>query len=103
LLMANPSVPANSLPELIAYAKDHPEKLAFATDGPRNFSGMIAAWINMAGTNAHSVFGDAAGHTERDRRPSATCCSCDTVAAAAHSVWRAEGSCDQHGLSRARL
>jgi tripartite-type tricarboxylate transporter receptor subunit TctC len=50
-LLAHPSVPAKSLPELIAHAKAEPDKLAIATDGPRRFSGMIAAWINkLAGT-----------------------------------------------------
>jgi tripartite-type tricarboxylate transporter receptor subunit TctC len=46
LLLANPDVGVNTLPELIALAKSEPGKLTFATDGPRNFSGMIAAWIN---------------------------------------------------------
>ena len=51
MVLAHPSVPAKTLPELIAYAKAEPEKLAVATDGARRFSGMIAAWINkLAGT-----------------------------------------------------
>jgi len=51
LVLAHPSVPAKTLPELIALDKKDPGKLAFATDGPRNFSGMVAAWINRsAGT-----------------------------------------------------
>jgi len=50
-LLAHPSVPARTLAELIALDKAQPGKLAFATDGPRNFSGMIAAWLNtLAGT-----------------------------------------------------
>ena len=37
-------------------AKARPGKLTFATDGPRNFSGMIAAWINkLAGTDIPQV------------------------------------------------
>ena len=56
LVLANPQVPAKTLPELIALAKASPGKLAFATDGPRNFSGMIAAWINkLAGTDILQV------------------------------------------------
>src|SRR3984893_4785404 len=46
LVLANPAVPAKSLAELVAYAKAEPGKLAFATDGPKNFSGLIAAWLN---------------------------------------------------------
>jgi tripartite-type tricarboxylate transporter receptor subunit TctC len=46
LILANPSVPANSLPELVAYDKANPAKLAFATDGRRNFSGILATWLN---------------------------------------------------------
>ena len=46
LILAHPSVPANTLPELIAYDKAHPGKLIFATDGRRNFSGILATWIN---------------------------------------------------------
>lgn len=46
LILAHPSVPANTLPELLAYDKAHPGKLTFATDGRRNFSGILATWIN---------------------------------------------------------
>jgi len=56
LVLANPQVPAKTFPELIALAKSSPGKLTFATDGPRNFSGMIAAWINkLAGTEIVQV------------------------------------------------
>jgi tripartite-type tricarboxylate transporter receptor subunit TctC len=51
MLLAHPSVPAKTLPELIALAKAKPDQLSIATDGARRFSGMIAAWINkLAGT-----------------------------------------------------
>jgi len=56
LVLANSSVPAKSLPELIRMEKAQPGKLAFATDGPRNFSGMVAAWLNkLAGTSILQV------------------------------------------------
>ena len=46
LVMANPALAANSLPEVIAMAKAKPGQLTIANDGPRNFSGLIAAWLN---------------------------------------------------------
>jgi tripartite-type tricarboxylate transporter receptor subunit TctC len=56
LILAHPGVPAKTLAELIALDKAQPGKLAFATDGPRNFSGMAAAWLNkLAGTSIVQV------------------------------------------------
>src|SRR5262245_7504889 len=56
LVLANPAVPAKSLAEVFAYAKREPGKLAFATDGPKNFSGLIAAWLNKrAGSDIAQV------------------------------------------------
>src|SRR5262249_53732222 len=49
LVLAHPGVPAKTLAELITLAKSEPGKLSYATDGPRNFSGMIAAWLNKLG------------------------------------------------------
>ena len=48
-VLIHPSVPAKTLAELVALEKSQPGKLTFATDGPRNFSGMIAAWLNKLG------------------------------------------------------
>ncbi len=49
VVLEHPSVPAKTLPEVFAYDKAHPGKLTFATDGPRNFSGILAAWIDKLG------------------------------------------------------
>lgn len=46
LILVSPSLPVKTLPELVAYEKAHPGELSFASDGPRNFSGMIGAWLN---------------------------------------------------------
>jgi tripartite-type tricarboxylate transporter receptor subunit TctC len=56
LLLVNPSVPVKTLAELVAYDKANPGKLSFATDGSRNFTGMMAAWLNkIAGTSMLTV------------------------------------------------
>jgi len=56
LILANPSVPANNLSELVAYDKANPGKLTFATDGQRNFSGILATWLNkVSGANILQV------------------------------------------------
>jgi len=56
LVVAHPSVPAKNMAELLALDKAQPGKLAFATDGPRNFTGMVTAWINrLAGTRFVAV------------------------------------------------
>jgi tripartite-type tricarboxylate transporter receptor subunit TctC len=49
VVLAHPSMPTKSLPEVIAYEKLHPGTLTFATDGPRNFSGILASWLNKLG------------------------------------------------------
>jgi tripartite-type tricarboxylate transporter receptor subunit TctC len=48
-VLAHPSVPVKDLAELVAFDKANPGKLTFATDGPRNLSGMLAAWVNKLG------------------------------------------------------
>jgi tripartite-type tricarboxylate transporter receptor subunit TctC len=51
-VLVHPGVAAKNLSELVALEKARPGKLTFATDGPRNFSGMVAAWLNkLAGTS----------------------------------------------------
>jgi tripartite-type tricarboxylate transporter receptor subunit TctC len=55
-ILAHPSVRASTLADLIALEKSSPGKLAYATDGPRNFSGILAAWINtLAGISILQV------------------------------------------------
>jgi tripartite-type tricarboxylate transporter receptor subunit TctC len=48
-VLVNPVVPAKNLAELAAFDRANPGKLAFATDGPRNFSGILTAWLNKLG------------------------------------------------------
>lgn len=48
MVVAHPSLPANTLAEVIALAKKQPGKLNIATDQPRNFTGIIASWINKS-------------------------------------------------------
>src|SRR5262249_8012063 len=56
IVLTHPSVPAKTLRELFAYDKANPGKLTFATDGPRNFSGILAAWIDkLCGANIVQV------------------------------------------------
>jgi tripartite-type tricarboxylate transporter receptor subunit TctC len=56
MILAHPGVPAKNIRELVALDRAEPGKLAFATDGPRNFSGMVAAWLNrVAGTHILTV------------------------------------------------
>ena len=55
-VLVHPSVPVRTLAELVAYDKANPGKLAWATDGLRNFTGMMAAWLNkIAGTSILTV------------------------------------------------
>jgi tripartite-type tricarboxylate transporter receptor subunit TctC len=55
-VLVHPGIPVKTLAELVAYDKANPGKLAWATDGLRNFTGMMAAWLNkIAGTNILTV------------------------------------------------
>ena len=45
-VVAHPDVPVRSLPDLIALDKAKPDQLNVAVDGPKNSSGMLAAWLN---------------------------------------------------------
>lgn len=45
-VLAHPDLPAKTLPELIALDKAKPGQLSVAVDGPKNSSGMLAAWLN---------------------------------------------------------
>jgi tripartite-type tricarboxylate transporter receptor subunit TctC len=55
-VLVHPGVPVKTLAELAAYDKANPGKLSFATDGQRNFTGMMAAWLNkIAGTSMLTV------------------------------------------------
>jgi len=52
LMVAHPSVQANTLAELIALEKKAPGKMSIAVDGPRNLAGVTALAFNKAtGTN----------------------------------------------------
>jgi tripartite-type tricarboxylate transporter receptor subunit TctC len=56
MVLAHPSVPAANMAELVAYDKANPSKLTYATDGPRNFSGILATWLNkVSGANVLQV------------------------------------------------
>jgi tripartite-type tricarboxylate transporter receptor subunit TctC len=51
-VLVHPDVPAKTLGELIALDKAKPGQLTVAVDGPKNSSGMLAAWLNKkAGTH----------------------------------------------------
>jgi tripartite-type tricarboxylate transporter receptor subunit TctC len=45
VIVAHPSVPANSFRELVAYAKAKPEAVSFATWGPGSVPAIYYAWI----------------------------------------------------------
>ena len=47
-IAVNSKMPVKTLPELVAYAKTRPDGLAVAVDGPRNFTGLSAAYLSKA-------------------------------------------------------
>jgi len=47
-IVVNSKMPVKTLPELVAYAKSRPDGLAVAVDGPRNFTGLSAAYLSKA-------------------------------------------------------
>ena len=48
VIVANPSLKANTLAEVVALAKKEPGRLNMATDQPRNYTGLIANWVLKA-------------------------------------------------------
>lgn len=55
-LLVNPSVPAKTLQELIGLQKTAPGTFSVATDGPRNFTGILIAWLDkLAGAKSVQV------------------------------------------------
>jgi tripartite-type tricarboxylate transporter receptor subunit TctC len=46
MVLAHPGVKANSLKELFAAAKTAPGTISIVTEGSRNFTGILAAWLN---------------------------------------------------------
>ncbi|MFN3348656.1 Bug family tripartite tricarboxylate transporter substrate binding protein [Pseudorhodoplanes sp.] len=55
-ILANPALKASSLKEVIARDKADPGKMAIATEGSRNFTGILAGWLNRkAGTKLVEV------------------------------------------------
>ena len=46
VVVANPSIGVKTLPELIAYAKAHPNKLAFGTAGNASSQHLAGEWLN---------------------------------------------------------
>ncbi len=72
MVLAHPSVPAKTLPELIAYAKAKPDKLAVATDGAAAVLRHDRGLAQQARRHQHflrALHADDAGRAGRARRP----------------------------------
>jgi tripartite-type tricarboxylate transporter receptor subunit TctC len=46
MITVNARLPVHNIPELVAYAKTKPEGVTVAVDGPRNFTGLTAAYLS---------------------------------------------------------
>jgi tripartite-type tricarboxylate transporter receptor subunit TctC len=46
MVLAHPDLPVKSFADVFAYEKQNPGKLSIATDGSRNFSGILASWLD---------------------------------------------------------
>jgi len=67
LLLAHPSLPANNIQELIAYARANPGKLNWGTTGAGTISHLSGAWFqNAAGVKATFVHYKGAGPAQID-------------------------------------
>lgn len=56
MVLTHADLPVRTLKELFDYDKADPGKLSLATDGARNFSGILASWLNkLAGANITQV------------------------------------------------
>ncbi len=81
-VLVNPSVPAKTVPDLIALDKAKRGSLSFATDGTKNFTGLIGSFINkLAGSQfvqvpysamAQGLQDTIAGRTQFILQPAAT-------------------------------
>jgi tripartite-type tricarboxylate transporter receptor subunit TctC len=47
-IVVNSKLPVRTIPELAAYAKTRPDGVTIAVDGPRNFTGLTAAYLGKA-------------------------------------------------------
>lgn len=48
VLLVHSSLPINTFPEYVAYAKAHPGKLHMGTNGPGAITHMVGAWLNSS-------------------------------------------------------
>jgi len=92
VLVATPSLPARNVPELVAYAKQHPNELQFASAGQGSNVHIFGQWFaDMAGLKMNHVpyKGSAAAHP-------------DLIAGRTHIVFDTLGAVQAH-LTAGRL